>query len=120
MLHTTEQQSFLVIFRLFRIFRLLKTNKRFRVFVLTAFSVLSSFMILAMIQWCVIYFFAIIGMELFYDRVTEESCIAMRTKFAHPDPNEPLPLTDWNYIVTAKYYLNNMNTFTERSLSFLS
>merc|ERR1719285_1633521 len=77
----SEPQTFVVIFRLLRVFRLIRGNRNFKVIVRTAFSVLPSFFVLFMIQFCVIYIFAIIGMQLFYGKVSDDAVQAMVVKY---------------------------------------
>jgi len=105
----TEPQTFVVIFRLLRVFRLVRGIRNFKVIVRTAFSVLPSFFVLGMIQFCVIYIFAIIGMQLFYGKVSEDAVKAMIVKYQ--DDKSSGDYKYWAGIQDAHYGDNNMNDF---------
>eukprot|EP01083_Nonionella_stella_P062674 162968_1 len=107
----------IIIFRIIGLLRLLHAFSRFRVILRTSKAVLSSFRSLFILEFCIAYVFAIVGMELFAGAVTKDKVEQMcmddtATINANASGAEPLPIPFWCTIYTAYYYHINFNSFT--------
>jgi len=103
----SEDQTFVVVFRLLRIFRLLRSNNHFKMIIRTSFAILPSFVVLMMIQFCVMYFFAIVGLFIFYGKISHET---VETKLIYYNTTGNAEEYDyWQGINSSYYYDNNMN-----------
>eukprot|EP01083_Nonionella_stella_P162360 532968_1 len=107
----------IIIFRIIRLLRLLRAFSRFRVILRTSKAVLSSFRSLFILEFCIAYVFAIVGMELFAGAVTKDKVKQMcmddtAAINANASGTEPLAIPFWCTIYSAYYYQNNFNSFT--------
>eukprot|EP01084_Bolivina_argentea_P260668 440268_1 len=102
----------IIIFRIIRLLRLLRAFTRFRVILRTSKAVLSSFRSLFILEFCIAYCYAIIGMELF-DNVINKSIVKQKCESDINNINyDPLNVSFWCNIYSTFYYNNNFNSFT--------
>lgn len=108
----------LVMLRLLRLFRFLKGVARFRTILKVCFRVLGAFIILWAVAFCISYFFAIIGMEMFAGVVTLQNVKTLSVSPRHYDG--AMPGSWWkDAIMDTYYYDNNMNSLYSSFIVFL-
>ena len=99
----------IIIFRIIRLLRLLRAFTRFRVILRTTKAVLSSFRSLFILEFCLAYIFAIIGMELFDGLINKDIVYELCMESATDDPTQ---IEFWCNMYDIYYYQNNFNSFT--------
>ena len=99
----------IIIFRIIRLLRLLRAFTRFRVILRTTKAVLSSFRSLFILEFCIAYMYAILGMELFDGVVNKDIVKNLCEETASTDP---LEIPFWCNIYDTYYYQNNFNSFS--------
>ncbi|ETO23388.1 two-pore calcium channel 3 [Reticulomyxa filosa] len=112
--------KYVLVFRLIRLLRLMRAFTRFRVILKTTTAVVSSFTALFLLEFCLSYILAIIGMELytyyvrvhvlyqlFEGKVTQEN---VKISCEEADDKDPLTVEFWCFIYSSYYYNNNFNS----------
>lgn len=102
----------IVMLRILRVLRVLRAGRCFREILHTLCGVLPFFVALFILEVCVAYVFAIVGMQLFHDRLTEEVS-AQHCLLEQAAQTDPMAVAPWCALHDGQYYLVNFNTFAD-------
>eukprot|EP01084_Bolivina_argentea_P061116 111708_1 len=112
-INSNDDDDYVQLIRALRLLRVLKEFPQMRLLVLFLSSLMRSFVILLLAQFCVFYIFAMIGMANFDGLLGYDQIMTEMSKYSVDDPK----YTYWyNHLDSENatqryYYLNNMNTF---------